>query len=108
MPAQKNGWFVRVCKTQTEASAIKLEIGLGGNSGSHRPWRTWQSNDEAEFDVPEDLRSVQEIWIKGTAIPEDRNVHMCVCFVDHVTQRMTFDADEEHETSQTDNDDCGC
>lgn len=108
MPAQKNGWYIRVCKTQTEASAIELEVGLGGQSGSHRKWKLWNSSDEAEFDFPDDLRSVREVWIKGIAKPEDRNVSMCVCYIDHVTQKMTFDADEEHETSQTDSDDCEC
>ena len=108
MPAQKNGWFVKVWTTQTEASGIDLEIGLGGQASSHRPWRRWNSNDEAEFDVPDEFRTVQEIFIKGTAIPEDRNVHMCVFFRDHVTQKMKFDRAEVHETSQDDSDDCGC
>lgn len=105
---QKNGWFVRVCTSQTEASGIDLSIGLGGQESSHRAWRRWNSNDETEFDVPDDLRNVQEIWIKGVAVPKDRNVHMCVCFRDHVTQKMEFDRDEEHETSQGDSDSCAC
>lgn len=106
--AEKNGWFVRVCTNLTEASGIDLEVGLGGQASSHRAWRRWNSNDDREFDFPEDLRNVQEVWIRGVAVPEDRNVHMCVCFRDHVTQKMEFDRAEEHETSQTDSDSCGC
>lgn len=106
--AQRDGWFVRVCKTETEAQQIKLWVGLGGNAGSHQDWFTWSSTDESEIDFPGGLRNVKEVWIKGEAIPEGRNVHMCVCYVDHVTQKMEFDDDEEQETSQTDKDDCAC
>jgi hypothetical protein len=87
---------------------VDLQIGLGGQSGSHRTWRRWNSNESPEFDLPSDLRNVREIWIKGNAVPHDRDVHMCVYYRDHVTQRMEFDADEEHETSQSDTDNCGC
>lgn len=104
----KNGWWIRVCTPKTEASGIRLEIGLGGNAGSHRFWRDWRSNEPAEFDVPDDFRQVQEIWIKGTADPNDRNVHMCTYYKGDSTQRMTFDASEEHETSQSDRDNCDC
>lgn len=106
--AEKNGWYVRVCKTKTEASGIYLWVGVGGNSDSHRYWKEWRSNEDSEFDFPDDLRNVAEVWIKGEANPLDRNVNMCVCYRDHVTQRMTFDDKEEHETSQDDSDNCDC
>ncbi len=106
--APRGGWFVRVCTGQTEASGIDLEVGLGGDSSSHRHWRKWTSSQPSEFDFPADLQNVQEVWIKGTADPEDRNVNMCVGYRDHITQKMTFDASEEHETSQGDSDSCDC
>jgi hypothetical protein len=106
--ATKNGWYIRVCKTQTEASQIKLWLGLGGNSSTHKDWFTWKSSDPIEIDFPNEIINVKEIWIKGKAIPEDSNVSMCVCYQDHVTQKMTFDDEEEHETRQGDSDDCEC
>lgn len=106
--AVKDGWWVRVCTSKTQASGVDLEIGLGGNSGSHRYWRKWHSNDPPEFDVPGDVRQVSEIWIKGSADPRDRNVHMCTYYRGDSTQKMTFDNNEEHETSQGDRDDCDC
>jgi hypothetical protein len=108
MPATKSGWFIRVCKTLTEASSIEIDVGLGGESATHRRFKTWNSADEAEFDLPADLINVREVFIKGVAVPRGRNVHMCVLFKDHVTQKMEFDQDEEHETSQDDSDQCGC
>ena len=108
MAATKAGWFVRICTHETEASAIKIELGLGGKKDSHAHWTQWNSNDPTEFDLPDDKLNVEEIWIKGIAVPKDRNVHMCVCFRDHVAQKMTFDKEEEHEVSQTDSDTCGC
>ncbi len=100
--AKKDGWWVKVIKQKTEAKAIKLEIGLGGNDASHKPWTTWKSADDAEFDVPDEFKSVAEIWIKGIADPEDRNVDMEIYYKDRCTQKMEFDADEEHEISQGD------
>lgn len=108
--ANKSGWFLKICKTETEVSSIELWVGLGGDDKSHRKWRDWHSNEDAEIDFPDDLIAVKEVWIKGKGVPEGRNVHMCVHYRDHVTQKMEFDGrdGEEHETSQNDSDSCAC
>lgn len=98
------GWYVRIVTSMTEASGVELWIGLGGEEGSHRYWRRWNSNEPAEFDLPDDLKHVREIWIKGKADPEGRNVALDVYYNDHITQKMRFDNEEEHETSQDDDD----
>src|SRR6185369_8075814 len=100
------GWFVRICRGQTQASGVRLEIGFGGLGSSHRYWRDWTHADtETELPLPLDLIYAKEIWIKGTS-HNQMDVSMCAAFNDHVTQKMTFHEDEEHETSRDDTNDC--
>ncbi|MBI3582360.1 MAG: hypothetical protein HY096_00230 [Nitrospinae bacterium] len=108
-PLANAGWFVRVCTSKTEASAINLWIGLGGEDRTHRFWKKWKSSDSAQFDMPDDIKNVQEIWIKGEAVPHGRNAYMCIFYNDHVVKHMDFDESEEHEKRQDDHDDeCAC
>ncbi|MFN0139633.1 MAG: hypothetical protein ACKVQW_06060 [Pyrinomonadaceae bacterium] len=102
------GWFIRINPGQTEAPGVKFEIGFGGVESSHTNWREWRHGQPHEFSVPVQFIRAEEIWIKGTSLEEDRDVSMCVGFDDHITQKMCFDEDEEHETSRGDNDGCGC
>ena len=66
------------------------------------------SNDDSEFDFPNDLLNVSEIWVRGEGDPGGRNVYMCLCYRDHVVKHMDFDNGEEHEQHQDDTDDCDC
>ena len=107
-PPKPRGWFVRICRAQTRASGVRLEIGFGGLESSHRYWRDWtHANTETELPLPIDLIYAKEIWIKGTS-HDGEDVSMCTAFNDHNTQKMTFNEDEEHETSRDDHDDCEC
>lgn len=102
------GWTVVFCKPKTEAHTVELFIGLGGKKDSHETWKTWTSGMDAIVPVPEKYTDVQEIWVRGVAVPTGRNVHMCVQYNGTTTQKMTFDRDEEHETRQGDGNECDC
>lgn len=102
------GWFIKIRPEQTQAPGVRIEIGFGGVGNSHTIWREWRHGEATEFFVPTKYVRAEEIWIKGTSLEEDRNVAMCIGFNDHITQKMCFDEDEEHETSRGDNDDCNC
>jgi len=103
-----DGWAVFVCKKETEVPKIKLRIGIGGDSNSHTNWTTWTSDKDSTVPVPAKYKNVKEIWVRGEGEPSGRNVHMCVQYNGKTTQKMTFDNGEEHETSQSDNDNCDC
>lgn len=107
---QERGWFVRICDDPqlTEADGVRLEVGVGGTDEGHRFWREWRRGEQAEFGVPVDLHRAKELWIRATALPEGKNVNMCVGFNEHITQKMTFNEDEVHETSRDDSDGCDC
>jgi hypothetical protein len=107
-PFSERGWFIRIIPEQTEAPGVRIEIGFGGVGSSHQPWREWRPGQPTEFPVPTKFLHANEIWIKGISLEEDKNVAMCVGFNDHITQKMCFDADEEHETSRDDSDGCNC
>ena len=107
MPAQKNGWFIKVCTTRLKqvlstsllASAETTPVIEHGGVGTatRKPNSMFQRTCET-------FRNLDQRG-RGSRGP---NVHMCVCFRNHVTKKMEFDRDEEHETSQTDSDSCGC
>ncbi len=101
------GWFVIICLNHTEASQVRFEIGVGGDQNTHRAWTTWTKGQPTVLSVPIEFRYAKEIWLKAYAIPE-KDVSLCICFNDHVTQKMTFDEDEEHETNRDDDNECEC
>ncbi len=104
--AKKEGWWIKIHTDKTEASSVKMWIGLGGQDKTHKEWMTWNSNDPSEIDLPEDIRQVKEIWFKAQAIPKDKDVYICIHYKDGAKQRMEFDDHEEHEVSQSDDDKC--
>lgn len=108
LAAQGRGWEVFFCKGETEATGVRLRIGVGGDRNSHTDWTTWTTNQAEWLAVPEKYQHVREIWIRGDAQPRDRNVHMCIHYNRESKQKLTFDEGEEHEVSQGDSDDCGC
>ncbi|MBN9483095.1 MAG: hypothetical protein BGO70_01265 [Bacteroidetes bacterium 43-93] len=106
------GWFVIICINQTNASQIKFEIGPGGNKSAHHDWFTWKRGDPTYLRLPPDLRYAKEIWLKAFSDPQKSkhkgDVSLCICYEDHVTQKMTFDEEEEHETNRDDDNPCEC
>lgn len=102
MPASKAGWWVRVNTSKTEASSITFQIGT--SKKDRRDWRTWNSNQETEFDVPDAFLTVSELYIHGTSNPNDKNSWFCVFYKANGVKHFDFDDDEDHEMKQTDHD----
>jgi hypothetical protein len=103
-----DGWNVKVCADRTEATGVRLQIGLGGDDRTHQDWTTWRSGEPAIIEAPVGFKRVAEIWIKGISLDRGRNVNMCIRFNDDNVKRMEFDNEEEHEKHQDDRDDCDC
>lgn len=100
---------MRICKKKTNSQTIAFEIGQGGDSSTHRAWFTWDRAGKPlvdEYDLPQDLIDIDEIWFKGTA--DGHNANVCLCFRDHVVKHMKFHKSEEHEKHTDDEDDCDC
>lgn len=102
-----SGWSIKFCFPDTKEDNVKLEVGKGGDSNSHRYWKNVNPQSQPEHLFPDDLIYHEEIWIKATA-ENGKDVHMCIKYDENNTQKMTFDEDEEHEISKDDRDDCGC
>lgn len=105
--AEFPSWSVRFCFGDTQEDNVKMEVGRGGDADSHRLWKNVNPSLERQVPFPEDLRYANEIWIKLTAV-NGKDVHACIKYDDNDTQKMTFDEEEEHETSRDNRDDCGC
>jgi hypothetical protein len=107
--ATRAGWYIRICKKNTNATNISFEVGQGGSDESHRAWFTWNRDGKPlidEYDFPADLIDVGECWFKGNS--DGSNARVCLCFRDHVVKHMNFHKSEEHEKHTDDNDDCEC
>ncbi len=103
------GWHVYVCRRKTTADSIRVYIGLGGNASTHEVWGYWKKQSTVDnLLVPSRYRYTREVWIRGEAMPDGREVHMCVGYDERTTRKMTFNHGEEHEVSWDDNENCDC
>lgn len=102
------GWQIRVCRSQMEAHAITLRVGIGGLESSHRDWITWTPASDDLLTVPTIFRYVRELWIQGKPDPEGKNAVMCVLWNRKVTKALEFDGEDPNEVSREDHDTCGC
>jgi hypothetical protein len=103
MAASKTGWWVRVDTGKTEASSISFQVGT--HKGDRRDWRTWHSNEETEFDVPNEFLNVATLYIHATSNPNDKNSWFCVHYRGQGVKHFDFDDDEDHKMDQDDSDD---
>jgi hypothetical protein len=106
-PAGK-GWSVKVCPNETKAETVEIWLGLPGKPETQRFWKKWNVGDPVEIQVPDEYRYVPELWIKATATPENRSTHLCLKYGDQVTQKMSFDKQEEKKVKKDAKDTCGC
>jgi hypothetical protein len=103
------GWFVRVCPTNTEATRVHLAFS-GDRQGFSWSWIRGRMRDE--IDLPRRFRSVPKLYIHGITVSMPGNIqphaYVCIGFRDHIVQRMEFDNHEDHQKSWNDTDDCAC
>jgi hypothetical protein len=86
----QTGWAVRVCRGETEASAIKIEVGKPG--GKMNLLVNWQS-DAKETDFPlsdEMLAAGAELHVAADSEPNDGKVAMCVLYNGAPVKAMNF------------------
>jgi len=108
--ASRAGWYIRICKSKTDADNIYFRVGRGGDGDSHKDWFAWNRNDKPgvdEYDFPPELIDAGECWIEAKTDGKDARV--CLCFRDHVVQDMDFDDEpDRHEKHTNDTDTCDC
>ena len=100
--ASKAGWWLRVDAKKTEASAIALQLGTHKND--RRDWRSWRTNEPAEFDLPGDFMQRAQLYLHASAMPDDEDVWFCVFYKASGVRRFDFDTHEGATLTQTDRD----
>lgn len=111
-PSQR-GWWVRICEKKTEASGVRIDLGLGGAGvkNTRRFWREWHHGEPTEFRLPDDRQDLwhaRKIWIQGTSLNRGKNVYMGLGFNDHIVKHMDFDKVEDQERVRDENDEWKC
>ena len=105
------GWHIRICTNKTESRGIRLSVGSGGDTASHRFLANWQRGQPTDFQYPIDLRYAGEVFIGARVTDNDRNGNVCLMYNYHKVKHLDFDKaneDEEHEKHRDDSDDCDC
>jgi hypothetical protein len=105
--ADQQGWAVRICRGQSEASAIKIEVGDGK---SERQLVNWKSDDvETTFVVPAPFATAKTLKVEADSEPDDGKVVMCVMWNGAPAKTMKFNDELEVTVAQGDTDDaCPC
>lgn len=107
LAADRKGWEVRICRGQTEASAIEIEVGEGK---SERQLVNWKSdNVETSFAVPAPFATAKTLKVEADSEPDDGKVVMCVLWDGAPAKTMKFNDELEVTVAQGDKDDtCPC
>lgn len=98
----KDGWWIRVNKEKQESPTITFFI--GSNNHTVEFWRTWDSGDPLEFDVPSQYRNINPLYIKAQS-SRGRNSWFCMMYQSTGVKHFDFDDDEDHEEKQSNHDD---
>ena len=100
--AAKDGWWIRVNTAKQESPTITLSI--GSNNHTVEAWRTWNTGEPAEFDVPSKFRNTNPLYIKAQS-SGGRNSWFCMMHQGNGVKHFDFDDDEDHEEKQANRDD---
>ena len=99
--ASKNGWWIKVRKEKQESPTITFFI--GSNNHTVESWKTWNSGDDLEFDVPDKFKNINPLYIKSQS-SGGGNSWFCMMYKGDGVKHFDFDDDEDHEEQQSNRD----
>ena len=99
--AKKDGWWIKVRKEKQESPTITFSI--GSNNHTVEAWRTWNSGQDPEFDVPDRFKNINPLYIKAQS-SGGRNSWFCMMYKGDGVKHFDFDDDEDHEEKQSSRD----
>ena len=107
LAADKAGWAVRICRGQTEASAMKITVGDGT---TQKELVNWQSDNKAtDFAVAAPLAMAPKLTVTVDSEPADGRVVTCVMYNHAPAKTMKFNDLLSVTVAQSDKDDtCPC
>jgi 3-dehydroquinate synthase class II len=105
--AMDPGWSVRICRGQSEASAMKIMV---GTKSADTLLVNWQSdNGQTTFALPEKLATAKDISVMIDSEPADGKVTACVMWQGKPAKMMKFNDLMSVTATQTDSDPaCPC
>jgi hypothetical protein len=99
--AKKSGWWIKVNAPAKDAPSLVFYA--GSNDHSYGFWKVWNSGDPAEFDIPEEYRSVPLLYIKAQTT-SGLKCRLCVMYKTKGVKHFEYDLEEDHEMKQSDED----
>ena len=105
--AMDPGWSVRICRGQTEASAMKIMV---GEKSADTQLVNWQSDTgQTTFALPDKLATAKSVSVSIDSEPADGKVTACVMWQGKPAKTMKFNDLLTVTAAQTDSDpSCPC
>jgi hypothetical protein len=98
---KRDGWWIKVRQKKQESPTITFSI--GSKKDTVEPWRTWNSSDDMDFDVPQKYTNLNTLYLKGQS-SGDKKSWFCMMYKENGVQHFDFANDEDHEVKQSDRD----
>jgi hypothetical protein len=99
--AKKDGWWIKVDPQKPGSQMIAFYV--GSSSGSYGFWRVWNPGDATEFDVPEENKNGQKLYILAQTT-SGKTCRLCMMYKSKGAKYLEFDLEADHEANQTEED----
>lgn len=98
----RTGWWIKIRKDKQESPSITFFIGQSKESSE--PWKTWNTGEALEFDVPDKYRNVERLYVKAQSSGKLKS-WFCMMHGPNGVKHFDFDDDNDHEEQRSDRDD---
>ena len=95
---KKDGWWVKIDNSNNPQEII---LYVGSNSGSYGFWQAWGPGDPVQFDVSDEYRKSEKIYVRGQTTT-GLSSRFCVMYQSRGVRHFDFDLEEDHEMKQSD------
>lgn len=99
---ERTGWWIKIRKDKQQAPSITFFIGLSKDTSE--PWKTWNTGESLEFDVPEKYKAVERLYVKAQSSGKLTS-WFCMMNGPNGVKHFDFDDDNDHEEQRSDRDD---
>jgi hypothetical protein len=101
-------WHIQFCVEKIDAQ--KVELFAGEDEATQTFWKEWVKNQDPPRQVlPDNLKTKDNVFVRGVAVPEDNSVVFCLKFNNFAVKNFDFDDAEGGRFNKDDRDgECQC
>ncbi len=99
--AKKDGWWIKAIVDKPASKAMGFYVGTTDNS--YRFWRVWSPGNPTEFDVPEEFKNGETLYILAQTT-SGQKCAICVMYKSKGVKYLEFDLEEDYLANQSEED----